>query len=182
MELWLAWKSNFLFLVFHSDGNSIDDEVTYSNRKLLFNSEMRIYPNNYVHKWNTETKYVSLACWDREFDRNCVYPNWIELKEEKKYTSVSPGVEVWLAPYCTVGQISKESSCKYWATRLVARSFTCTAHLFAWSTLLAYLARSAAVTCSLAHFPHSFACGTVNEKMDILSVFYPVLDHSVLVG
>ena len=31
---------------------------------------------------------------------------------------------------------------------------------------------------SLAHFAHTLACGTVIYKMAILSVFFPILDHS----
>ena len=51
--------------------------------------------------------------------------------------------------------------------------------------LLASLAPSAALTCSLvrslAHFAHSFARGTVNDWMAILSVFFSIFDHSGVV-
>ena len=32
--------------------------------------------------------------------------------------------------------------------------------------------------CSLAHFTHSHACGTVNNQMTIFSVFFSILSHS----
>ena len=61
-----------------------------------------------------------------------------------------------------------------------------TAHSFAWSALLALLARAHALTHSLAHSAHSFthfahsfthlahcrARGTVNDRMAIYSVFF----------
>ena len=81
----------------------------------------------------------------------------------------------------TMVENRKERRCKYWATRSSFRSFARTAHSFACSGLLALLARSAALTRSLAHFAHSLARGTVNDCMAILSVFFPVFDHSVMV-
>ena len=65
---------------------------------------------------------------------------------------------------CTMAQNNQESSRKYWATRSSVRSFTRTAHSFACSALLASLARSAVLICSLAHsLTHSQARGKVNE-------------------
>ena len=37
------------------------------------------------------------------------------------------------------------------------------------------------LVCSLAHFAHSLARGTVNDWMPILSVFFSIFDHSVRV-
>ena len=62
----------------------------------------------------------------------------------------------------TVGQNNEESRLKYWATRSSLHSFARTTHSIACSTLLALLARSAALTRSLAHSLCSL----------------PVLDHS----
>ena len=89
--------------------------------------------------------------------------------------SVGPSI------HTTVGQINKKPRCKYWATHSSVRSFTRTAHSFACSTLLASLARSAALTYSLAHFAHSLPCGKVNDQIAIHSVFFSVLDHSAYV-
>ena len=63
---------------------------------------------------------------------------------------------------CTVGQINQKPRCKYRATHSSVCLFARTAHLFACSAPLASLARSAAFVCTLAHFPHSLACGSVN--------------------
>ena len=49
----------------------------------------------------------------------------------------------------TMVEISQNSRRMYWATRSSIRSFACTAHSFACYTLLALLARSAALTRSL---------------------------------
>ena len=63
----------------------------------------------------------------------------------------------------TVVWINQEYRRKYWATRSSVHSFTRTAHLFACSGLLALLAPSAALICSLARsLSYSLACGKVN--------------------
>ena len=59
----------------------------------------------------------------------------------------------------TMVQISQESRLQYWATRLFAR----TAHSIACSALLTLLTASSALICSLAHFAHSRACGTLGQ-------------------
>merc|ERR1719334_1541732 len=51
---------------------------------------------------------------------------------------------------------SQKSRCECWATRSSVRSFAHTAHLFACSGLLASLAPSAALTCSLVRSHRSF--------------------------
>ena len=58
---------------------------------------------------------------------------------------------------------------------LLAHPFAHTAHSFACSTLLASLARFAALIRSLAHFAHSLACGKVGILM---SQNQAVLNHS----
>ena len=63
---------------------------------------------------------------------------------------------------------------EYWVTRLSVCSYARTAHSFACSGLLASLAPSAA----LAHFAHSLARGKGNDKMAVMSVFFPIFDHS----
>ena len=68
---------------------------------------------------------------------------------------------------------SQEYRLKYWATRSSVRSFARTAHSVACSGLLASLAPSAALTCSLAR-------GTVKVWMAISSVFFSIFDHSAL--
>ena len=57
---------------------------------------------------------------------------------------------------------SQEYRLKYWATRSSVRSLARTAH---------------SLVCSLAHF---LARGVVNDWMAILSVFFPIFDHSEL--
>ena len=79
-----------------------------------------------------------------------------------------------------MGQNSQELGRKYWATCSSVCSFARTTHSFACFKLLASLAPSAALTRSLAHFAHSLARGTVNDWMAILSVFFPIFDHSAL--
>ena len=61
----------------------------------------------------------------------------------------------------TMVENSQKYRLKYWATRSSVRSFARTTHSFACSVLLALLARSAALTRSLAHLAHSLAHGTV---------------------
>ena len=51
---------------------------------------------------------------------------------------------------CTVGQNDQEYRLKYWAIRWSIHSFACTAHSFACSELLAWLAHSAVLTRLLA--------------------------------
>ena len=66
-------------------------------------------------------------------------PRWRPCKEE--------------APHrrrCTVVWNKQESRCKYWATRSSVRSFACTAHFIACSTLLNSLARYAGLIPLLA--------------------------------
>ena len=75
----------------------------------------------------------------------------------------------------------EKSRIQYWVTRLSVRSFARTAHSFACSALLASLACSAACTRLLSCFTNSLACGTVNDWMAILSVFFSILAHSVSV-
>ena len=65
------------------------------------------------------------------------------------------------------------------STGLLACPFACAAHSFACSTLLALLARSAALIRSLARFAHSLARGKVNDWM---SQNYLVLSHSAPVS
>ena len=57
-----------------------------------------------------------------------------------------------------VGQNNQKYRLKYWATCLSVCSFA----------------------CSLGHFAHSRARGTVNDWMAIYSVFFSILDHSVI--
>ena len=52
----------------------------------------------------------------------------------------------------------------------LARPFSRTAHSFAGSRLL---------VCSLAHFAHGLARGTMIYMMAMLSVFFSIFDHSV---
>ena len=90
----------------------------------------------------------------------------------------------------TVGQNSQELGRKHWATcssvRSFARSahsFACTVHSFACSTLLASLARSAALIRSLARFlTHSRARGKENDSMSQKSKRpgFAILSHSAL--
>ena len=68
----------------------------------------------------------------------------------------------------TVVQSSQQSGRRYWATHLSARLFARTAHAFACSALLASLACSAALVCSL---PSSWDSGI------FLSIFQVVLNH-----
>ena len=72
----------------------------------------------------------------------------------------------------TMGQNNQELRLKYWATRSSNRLFARTTHLLSYSTLLALLACSIALTRSLAHFAHSLARGKVNDYMAIYSVFF----------
>ena len=65
----------------------------------------------------------------------------------------------------TMVQNNQEPRLKYWVTGSSVCSFARTAHSFACSALLALLARS-------AYFAHSLACGTANDYMAILSVFF----------
>ena len=73
----------------------------------------------------------------------------------------------------TIIDSSQEYRLQYWATRLSICSFARTPYLFAYSALLASLARTAALTCSLAHsLTHSLACVTVNDYMAIFPLFF----------
>ena len=79
---------------------------------------------------------------------------------------------------CTVIQNIQKYRLKYWASCSSIHSFARTTHSFACSTLLASLARSAALIHSLARLLHSLPSGTVNDWMAIYSVFFSILDHS----
>ena len=63
----------------------------------------------------------------------------------------------------TVGQNKQEYRLKYWATCSSIHSFGCTAHSFACSALLAYLARSTALTRLLARSLRSLSCSWESE-------------------
>ena len=76
---------------------------------------------------------------------------------------------------------SQEYRLKYWATRSSIRSFTRTAHSFACFGLLRSRPPLHSLVCSLAHFAHSLARGTVNDWLAVLSVFFSIFDHSVMV-
>ena len=47
------------------------------------------------------------------------------------------------------------------------------------SLVLSLVCLHRSLVCSLAHFAHSLARGTVNDWMAIKSVFFPIFDHSV---
>ena len=59
-----------------------------------------------------------------------------------------------------------------------ARSLAPLTHLLAPPCLLCSRAPLRSFVCSLAHFAHSLARGTVNDWMAILSVFFSIFDHS----
>ena len=75
---------------------------------------------------------------------------------------------------CSVDQINQEPRRKYWATRLSVCLFACTAQSFACSILLAWLARSASLTRSLACSLCSNPCLCESEWFDdhFFSVFF----------
>ena len=75
-----------------------------------------------------------------------------------------------------MGQKNQKSRWKYWATRLSVCSFAHTAHSFAWSTLLASLMRSTALTCLLARSLCSFPSSWKSKWLD--SFFFWVFSYS----
>jgi len=83
----------------------------------------------------------------------------------------------------TVGQINQEYRLKYWATCSSVRLFARTAHSFICSALLASLAHSAVLICSLARSLRSLPPSWDSEWLDdyLFCVFFSVLAHSVFV-
>ena len=69
---------------------------------------------------------------------------------------------------------SQEYRLKYWATRLSVRSHCSLVRLLR----TARFARALHLFAHFAHFAHSLARGTVNDWMDILSLFFSIFDHS----
>ena len=97
--------------------------------------------------------------WRRNIDRKCGY------QEEPN-----------AANRRTVAQKSHESRHKYWVTHLSVRQLACTAHSFPCSTLLASLACSTALICSLAR---SLTDSQAHKKVnDYMSQNWAVLNHS----
>ena len=72
---------------------------------------------------------------------------------QKGYTDGQKGHTETLSSYSILGQNNQKPRQKYWATHLFIHSFTGTAYSFACSGLLALLAPSAALACSLRSFP-----------------------------
>ena len=64
--------------------------------------------------------------------------------------------------------------------RPFARSLAALTHLLASDCSLRSCPLLRSLVRSLAHFAHSLACGTVNDWMAILSVFFPIFDHSAM--
>ena len=81
----------------------------------------------------------------------------------------------------TMGQINQKPRCKYWATRSSVCLLARTAHSFVYSTLLALLAHSAALTRSLARSLCSLPCSCESDWLFIL-VFFSILAHSAPAG
>ena len=81
---------------------------------------------------------------------------------------------------------SQEYRLKYWATRSSVRSFARSLAPLTCSLAPDCSLRSRpplrSLICSLAHFAHFLACGTVNGWMAILSVFFSIFDHSALLS
>ena len=82
--------------------------------------------------------------------------------------------------YYTMGQNNQDSRLQYWATRSSAPSFARTTRLLALHSSLRSQALLHSLICSIAHFAHSLACGTVNDWIAIYSVFFSILAHSAL--
>ena len=88
-------------------------------------------------------------------------------------------------PYPTETEWSVTNCHSLWAKSTKTPHFSTGPLARPFARSLAPLTRSLAPHCSLrslirslAHFAHSLACGTVNDWMAILSVFFPVLDRS----
>ena len=79
------------------------------------------------------------------------------------------GWSKWMSEQCTVGQINQEYLQTEELGHSLIRSLICWHHS---------LVRLLCTAC----FAHSLAYGTVNNWMAIVSVFFAVLDHSVLVS
>ena len=102
----------------------------------------------------------------------CKNQGTMNFKVERENEGDKKGENVTrLTRQSTVGQNSQELGRKYWATRSSVRSFARTAHLFACSALLPSLARSIALTRSLARsllsLPHSWKSELLMSQNDL---------------
>ena len=79
--------------------------------------------------------------------------------------------QIWSLWWRTVGQNNQKYRLKYWATRSSVHLFACIAHAFPCFTLLAFLARSAALTRSLTSLAPSFVGQWMIRWLFILCFF-----------
>ena len=105
--------------------------------------------------YSVHCKNAKFTCVHRWQDEdNCflpISPRFI-LTIPTQFLDLFPRILAWIqAPWLqrTVGQNNQKYTPKYWATHKSVGSFARTAHSFAWSALLASLARSVALTHSL---------------------------------